>query len=157
MPRVLIACLSAHWATVFAFRAFEAGAGAMSSGMAPAAVTGVLYCLAGATFLWTGLAAWGREPSGEVAPVALLVSVLALGAGVAAAAITGQRPDIHATAMQLAALVATYLLIRFEEVQAAMLPQPEDGSGAFARRLAIGAAHGAMLSKLAARGPEARG
>lgn len=158
MPRILIASLALHWTVMFAVQVIRAGeAASVASGAAIPAVAAVAYSLAAALFLWTALAAWGREQadgSGEIARLALVVAVSAIAVGAGVTVVSGGAPEIHALAMQLAALVATYLVIRFEEAEAAMQPEPEDRSGALARRLAVGAAHGTMLSRLAARGPQ---
>lgn len=158
MSRILIASLALHWTVVFGVQAVGAGeAASLTSDPALPAVAAVAYSLAAAVFLWTALAAWSPEPaggSGEVARLALVIAVPAIVAGAGAAAISGGRPQMGVLAMQLAALAATYLVIRFEEEQASMQPSSEDRSGALARRLAVGAAHGSMLSRLAARGPQ---
>lgn len=149
MRKILLVSLSVHWTVVFALSAFSA-APAVAGPLLPAAVLATGHGLAAALFLWTALTAWGEGRCDEIAAVAVAVAALALAASVVA---SGTVPGIgDVAAMQIAALGATWLVIRAE---AQHQPEPPvfDWSGEVARRLALGAAHGSMLSRLSRRGP----
>lgn len=145
MRKILITSLSVHWTVVFAHSALTA-APQMAAPAAWAAILATGHALVAALFLWTALAAWAGEEGGDVARLALSVAALVLGVQTIL-----QGQDAMA-AMSLAALAATYLVVRAEA--AAREEQPAvDWSGEVARRLALAAAHGSMLSRLSQRAP----
>lgn len=146
MPKILIISLSTHWAVVFAHCALAAAPQFAAPVVAMAAAQATGHALVAALFLWTALAAWAGEDGEGVARLALSVAALVLGAQTIL-----QGPDAMA-AIWLAGLAATYLVIRAET--AAREEQPAvDWSGEVARRLALAAAHGSMLSRLSRRAP----
>lgn len=143
--KILLVSLSVHWTVVFALSALSA-APAEAGPLLPAAALAIGYGLAAALFLWAALAAWGGERCDEIAALAVASAALVLAASVAVSGIAG------AAAMQVAALGVTWLVIR-AEASHEPAPPPADRSGEVARRLALGAAHGSMLSRLSQRGP----
>ena len=145
MRTILTTSLSVHWMAVFLLLALAAA----PSGDEPLAVAAALatgHALVAALFLWTAIAAWGGGRCDEVAGLALGVAALVLAM---AAALDGAPGG---AAMQLAALGVTWLVIR-ALAAAESEPPAVDWSGEVARRLALGAAHGSMLSRLSRRGP----
>ena len=145
MRKILIASLSVHWTVVFALAAFSA-APVDAAAILPAVGFATAHGLVAALFLWSALAALCDERCDGIAALAIAVAAPVLAAGIAVSGMQG------AAAMQMAALAATWLVIRAETP-----PEPAvrvvDRSGEVARRLAIGAAHGSMLSRLSRRGP----
>lgn len=157
MQKILITSLAAYWTVVFAVGA--CGVAGLSAGIhAPdlfATAMAVAQSLVALLFLWTAFAALGHRDEGvdDVARLALSAAVLVSGAvAVEQAVVAGSSTPGAASTMQLAALAATYLVIRAEAAE--RKPRSVDYSSAVARRLAIGAAHGSMLSRLSRRGPE---
>lgn len=143
--KILVASLSVHWMVIFALAAFSAAPEGAGPLLTPALLaTG--YGLVATLFLWTAIAAWGGSRCDEIAALAVAVAALVLAAAVSISGMEG------ATAMQIAALGATYLVIR-AEAQTEPPPATIDWSGEMARRLALGAAHGSMLSRLSQREP----
>lgn len=152
MQRILITSLSVHWTVVFAFAAFQA-AGMHPQETAIAAMLAVAYALAATLFLWLALTAWGRG-AGEVdavAGLALAMAALALAAGLILDWMAGGAPPLMLAATQVAALGVTHLVIRAGEPSAVTADGTRGLSGAFARRLALSAAHGSMLTRLSRR------
>lgn len=158
MQKILITSLAAYWTIVFAVGAFGA-AGLSAYVHAPGLLDTALavgQALVALLFCWTALAASSHtdDATRDVARLAIGAAVLvcaALAAREAAAA--GMLVDSKAYAMQVAGLAATYLVMHVEAV-AERKPRSVDYSNAVARRLAVGAAHGSMLSRLSRRGPE---
>lgn len=160
MHRVLVSCLSLYWVVVFAM----AAAGLVSvDATAPGPWQVALACghtLVSALFLWSALVAWAWQGDHtgdveDVASLALAVAAIALAAATALAGPAAAAQSAATTAIQLAALGATFLVIRGE---AGRRSETEpDPSQAVARRLAARAAHGSMLSRLSGRGPNMQG
>ncbi len=159
MQKILVTSLAVYWAVLFALGACgiaELSAATHAPDMVATAMA-TAHALVALLFLWTGVAAWGARDDGadDVARLALGTAVLLLAAvGVHEALATGTPTPGNASAMQLAALAATYLVIRVEEAAREREAPPADYSSAVARRMAAGAAHGSMLSRLSRRGPE---
>lgn len=159
MQKILVTSLAAYWTVVFALGACGI-AGLSAAVHAPdmvATAMATAHALVALLFLWTAFAAWGARDDGadDVARLALGMAVLLLAAvGIHEALATDAPMPDPTSAMQLAALAATYLVIRVEEAATEREPPPVDYSSAVARRLAAGAAHGSMLSRLSRRGPE---
>ena len=111
-------------------------------------------------FLWAALSAWGRasaslSDAGDVARIAVSAAAVMTTVSAVMHMVSGGDPALAGPAMQVAALGATYLVMRFEEVAAERKPAEIDYSNIVARRLAAGAAHGSMLTRLSRRGPDA--
>lgn len=152
MQRILITSLSVHWTIMFALAAFRIGAAA--AGAPAAAALAGAHALVAMLFLWMGVSVWGAAQGGTdrivrsvIAAAVLVLAIATLAGG------GGDEPlSSAANATQLAALGVTYLVGRAEE---AAIAGEQRGtaqlSGAFARRLAVAAAHGAMLARLSKR------
>ena len=158
MQKILITSLAAYWTIVFAVGA--CGVAGLSAGIhAPDlfdTAMAVAQALVALLFLWTAFAALGHRDEGvdDVARLALSAAVLVSGAvAVEQAVVGGFSTPGAASTMQLAALAATYLVVSVDTATERE-PRSVDYSRAVARRLAIGAAHGSMLSRLSRRGPE---
>ena len=161
MRRILTISLSAHWTAVFAIMAAKAamarapGAEGLAWLVPPALAIG--HGVIAALFLWTVVAAIGgrREEGGAAAiarpAFAAATFVLTLGVVAAYAGIGPQ--SISLAAVQLAALGATYLVVRMEDAEAGRPVEQPDYSHAVARRMAAGAAHSSMLTRLSGRRP----
>lgn len=149
MQRILITSLSVHWTIMFGLAAFQISASA--TGVLAAAALAGAHALVAMLFLWLAVSVWGRASGegDEIARSAFAGAVLVL----AAATLAGDAPlTMAASATQLAALGVTYLIVRDEEAAfAGGQPGTKQLSGAFARRLALAAAHGAMLTRLSKR------
>lgn len=169
--------LALHWAIVFATLAFGTlvgvggGLGAQLAMMgvqpiadAPQGPMALLSVLAAGGFVFTALLfAWAcasgvfPKVGGENDQVDL--SRMAYGAAISSMSIVvvsglvGAAQNIFpAIAVQVAALSACYLATYVERLNAALTAVPEaDDVRAAARLMALGAAHGAMLSRIAGR------
>ena len=152
MQRILITSLSVHWTIVFALAAFQAG-GMQAEAPATAALLAIAHALVAILFLWLGTVAWGRKPgeTDTVARLAFAVAALVLAAGALVDGLSGQPLPLAMTATQLAVLGVTYLVVGAEDASAGRQAGTEELSGAFARRLALAAAHGSMLTRLSRR------
>ena len=152
MQRILITNLSVHWTIVFAFAAFQA-AGIHEQQPVFAATLAVANALAATIFVWMAFTAWGREAVEieAVARLALSVAALVLAGGLLVEWASGAVPSLMLAATQIAALGVTYLVARADDEPAKIAAGTEDLSGAFARRLALSAAHGSMLTRLSRR------
>jgi len=155
MRNVLTICLSGHWAVVFALSAAQAAAGASHSAGLAAVATGEM--LAATLFSWAAVAAWARRAkvSDDVADIARAAIgvgglMLALGA-VVHGRLDGTAAALSETAIPLAALGVSFLVMRAEQGRGAEEPAAESESRAQARRLAVAAAHGTLLSRLSRR------
>lgn len=164
MSRIVTAILSFHWAIVFTLVAVGRlggyghlatwpGSDAPLADSLVALATAGGYGLVAILFLWTTLSALaGRHEADETTQVARLAfcgAVLAL-----TAALMGEGPSTSADrmapfAVQLAALLCTYLVIRADVREAAGEKRHEGlhiRRSAAARRMALGAAHRTMLA-----------
>ena len=152
MHKILTTSLSVHWAAVFAMAAANAADLAGAVHPAAAAAHACAHALVAMLFLWTALAAWSEraDDAGEVARLALAVAVPVLAFSTASG---GMADHPFAAMVQLAALAASYLVIR-GVAATARAKQVPDHSGAVARRLAAAAAHGSMLTRLSHRGQD---
>lgn len=153
MQRILIISLSVHWTIMFALAAFQVGALEAEAPAAAAALASA-HALAAMLFLWMATAFWSASPgeAGTVARLAFAVAVLVLAAAALAGGLGGRPFPPGATAIQIAALGVTYLVVSVEEAGiAGERPGTGQLSGAFARRLALAAAHGSMLGRLSKR------
>ncbi|TYR33779.1 hypothetical protein FY036_06945 [Mesorhizobium microcysteis] len=162
MHKILITSLSVYWTVVFALAASGAGtlsaAGLEQAGLGDATLA-IANALVAALFLWTAIATWARvpgAPSGgydDVARVAFTAASLVLSAAALVEGLGGEQVS-PMIGIKFAALAASYLVIRMEERAGEQEPAVVDYSYAVARRLAVGAAHGSMLSRLTRRGPD---
>lgn len=147
MGRILTALLAFHWMAVFAVAAATAltGGGTFSPMAQPAAAALCLgNVLVAALFLWMLVTALGRDAAAgdgeQVVRLAFCGAVIMLTATLAAG---GTAP-----AMKLAALMASYLVVRYDRSAGeAADPQSEEQARAAARLMALGAAHGVMLAR----------
>lgn len=163
MHRLLITCFSAHWTVVFGLQALAKTSAVTDDTIAQSIVSAGLSLgcmLVSALFFWAALSAWGRasgalSDAGDVARIAVAAAAVMTSLSVAMNMMSGGDPAFAGPAMQVAALGATYLVVRFEEVAAERKPAEIDYSNIVARRLAAAAAHGSMLTRLSRRGPDA--
>lgn len=158
MSRILTAILSLHWAVVFALAAAErvdgygGFAAPLSGSFIPLGIaTG--YGLVAILFLWTAVSALagGRRSPGETVQVARLAfcgAVLALMVGLVGAGVSLSTAGATPFAVQLAALLCTYLVMRLDGREAEDGAQKEGfhTTRAAARLMALGAAHRTLLA-----------
>ncbi|MEO3385946.1 hypothetical protein [Mesorhizobium sp. CAU 1741] len=157
MNKILITCLTAHWAIVYGLWATQAAGLADAGDMGTSIGAGfdaAAHALVGVLFLWAGVTVWGRG-GGDVAEVtALAFAAAAVVLAATTALNAGAEPaTLGDTAFQLAALGVTYLVVRDEDARSREEQPERDYSNEVARRLATGAAHGSMLTRLSRRGP----
>lgn len=155
MRNVLSICLSVHWAVMFALSAVQAAGGAGHGFGLAMLATGEM--LVSVLFAWVALTAWaGRtQPSCDMSDLlrpAVGLAGLVIAFGAVRAGMDGIAAPLSATALPMAALGVSYLVMRLEHDREDVPAGSEPDSRDAARVRATAAAHGTVLARLARPG-----
>ena len=154
MHRFFVTSLSIYWAVVFGLGALGVLPHSIGVPIAVPAVLAVGHALVCALFSWNAVAVLVTDPhaGSNTGSVAFACAALMLTLDLMVDAVTASQP-LDAGAIQIAALGVTWLVVRGEGGE--QKSPSKDYSSLVARRLAVGAAHGTMLTRLSRRGPDA--
>lgn len=160
MHRILVSVVCTYWIVGFAFRAAEiAGFGGTlpPDAWSVATLASIACMVAAALFCWLAIVDLDGVDDGAADIGGLAVSTgivtLMLTAGLRGMPFGQLSSELG---VHIAALCVTYLVVRPTR-GASVLSPDVDGSREQARRMAIGAAHGSMLSRFSRRGPHGAG
>lgn len=166
MARLLTAFLSLHWTMVFAVAAShyfvaqpETAVGGLAALPGLAGSGPLVFCIGNALiavlFLWLLVSAMlergpENKETGEVARIVFGGGVLMTTAGLLADTVLPSAQAVMSGAVQLAALMASYLVIHFDRLSAPRATSAgETDSGGVARAMALGAVHDSIVARLA--------
>lgn len=152
MRPILTLAIALYWLVHFALGAIDAGQ-SLGSGWAAAVATG--HAVAATCFLWLAMdCALGGSDVEDVAALAAGAGTLLTAITSGIASLAGVLPAEGGAAIAIAALAASYAAIRLECGRHGEQAADEEYSPRVARHMAVGAAHGSMLSRIARRAPE---
>lgn len=152
MRPILTLAIAVYWLAHFVLGALEAG-----QALAPiwAIVVATGNGIAATCFLWLAVeAVLDGEGTQDVAALATAAGTVLMATVAMGPALGGPAPETANGAVAIAALAACYAAIRLECGARDPRRADEDYSPRIARRMAAGAAHGSMLSRIAQRKPE---
>ena len=159
MPRALTIIITFHWAAMLGVGAWwglqAAFAGASVAKIAASTTVIALQFVAALAFFWALVSVLMRSDSeaagqGDVCRIAIGAGLVAT--TVAALAVSGDRADLQAHALQFAGLLVSHLIMQAERPAVKSLIGANDNSRAAARLLAMLAATDAKISRMTGMG-----